>query len=583
MEEAPAACAHGRSRPPEAARRRPVCWILFKAMLPCLLPNQPLTCPHPPTAAPRCMGTATKWVRPPLCPSWLCPLAHTLHASSEDEVKLHPRLNQSDRVLTAPPALVPTPRVGDTYGSMDYSSADGYGSYGEGLGARGEQLLCPLPSACCCRALCRWHASRFCPHALQLSSSSAPLPSSCPSTPGRANHGFTQALASHAELHIHSTSIVPANLHLADMSTCGTGYSSSGGSSSGYSAPSSPGYGRRLQDGYGSSGSSGYGSSGSSGYGSSGSSGYGSMKKAQVCTVGGWAGMSEARFSTTCSSAVAGAGWGGSQGAYVVAPGGSGRSAASSPPSHLLHTSHPPPSRCMLTPCLTLAHSHLVSPPSSRHELTPRNPPTCRSSSSPPASPPPTATHPPASSSPTARCCGGGSAGSMRNLMLQHDLPRPRLPSLHGRQYMCGCCVTTAAASKLTGNWCTAISPALQESDYGWTDGKVVWERQGRQNRSRRQRLHGACMGLHAQAAQCLQAVPAHGFDNLRCCTRLQTFHCVCPQPKKKASARCTEACMPQQAAIGNQSLCSTYAVQHVSLRLVRPPAPLSLASHRLW
>lgn len=283
------------------------------------------------------MGTATKWVSPPLCPSWLCLLAHTLHASSENEVKLHPRLNQSDRVLTAPPALVPTPRAGDTYGSMDYSSADGYGSYGEGLGARGEQLLCPLPSACCCRALCRWHASRFCPHALQLSSSSAPLPSSCPSTPARANHRFTQALASHAELHIHSTSIAPANLHLADMSTCGTGYSSSG-SSSGYSAPSSPGYGRRLQDGYGSSGSSGYGSSGSSGYGSGGSSGYGSMKKAQVCTVGGWAGMSEARFSTTCSSAVAGAGWGGSQGAYVVAPGGSGCSAASSPPSQLLHT-----------------------------------------------------------------------------------------------------------------------------------------------------------------------------------------------------------------------------------------------------
>lgn len=124
--------------------------------------------------------------------------------------------------------------------------------------------------------------SRFCPHALQLSPSCAlPHPTAPPAPEGHtANAGMH---CSHTDLCIHCTSLASPTLHPADMSTCGTGYSSGSGSSSGYSAPSSPGYGRRLQDGYG--------SSGSSGYGSSGSSGYGGMKKAQVCTVGGADGL----------------------------------------------------------------------------------------------------------------------------------------------------------------------------------------------------------------------------------------------------------------------------------------------------
>lgn len=90
-------------------------------------------------------GDGYEMGKPPrLFPSWLCP-SHTLprlhpgarsklFAASRDALCAAPRARCLERSTTLP--WTPTPRAGDTYGSMDYSSADGYGSYGEAGGVQ---------------------------------------------------------------------------------------------------------------------------------------------------------------------------------------------------------------------------------------------------------------------------------------------------------------------------------------------------------------------------------------------------------------------------------------------------------------
>lgn len=110
-------------------------FAVFKARLPSILPVNPSPYAPPSHCSPKMYGDGYEMGEPLFTTAWLRQVAHTLRALLIIIFTLACGSNCTAPQLCSRsqhhPALASTSRAGDTYGSMDYSSADGYGSYGE--------------------------------------------------------------------------------------------------------------------------------------------------------------------------------------------------------------------------------------------------------------------------------------------------------------------------------------------------------------------------------------------------------------------------------------------------------------------